>query len=702
MGSKSGLAYVDSFNIYSRYEGQLYTYIMLKGEEGNEFSLLDVDSTEDHNGVTILINLKSEDDYEIFLEKMKTQLAYFSGVYIESYYDDIESSYKIIQGEGWRFSELNTDEYLHISLNDVYYPLDFNKLNIPPIKLPIALSFGLNDKITPIPSREGFMYTPVVKEMILNRIKSVGKYFVELWNKKAPSAPDVETAHILHDHFGEVCLYSESENGEEIKNITIKVDKKLENFAGCKMHSVTLELYPGLDSEKLYKNTSYIFRPYRVYGQYSSGKYTTKFGRDGSESLPLTATEVQYYPCYLLKTGESLSKEQIGYIKWRNRECRIVRQHTVTKLGKFNKDHYYPGECYRGLLELDKEPKDTWRDLIKQYQAYATTYTTDKFKSIDDIVPSPEYFQWKEEQKAERKKARYNTKEEITFSTIREVSRRANTKNRWLVDNSTTLTIAALKRLKGLYIYSDDQDESIDEELWNIFRFTTTDQTKRGTRIVMLSDRNYKKLEKIQSFKPLPNWINVKDFWNKKSRFFSNYLTRWFLNQIQSDIKDPDIYGESRLINKKDKAKFDSLITRVGNLSTSFSDNWLTQKVNLYHHNKWLDYNLINEFIIVYKEVHKYDFLKVLNCNYKDTQLVKSIAYTLFIKQCKKDKQLGSPSYKTYDLEKIIKDHLVAINISSTAVEIVDEGDEFDEIDDLEEVSVFNRLPRQYSELQPF
>ena len=55
IGSKSALSYRDSFNIISRHEGVEYRYVMFKGEEGTQLSLLDMEDTLEKNGVTIKI-----------------------------------------------------------------------------------------------------------------------------------------------------------------------------------------------------------------------------------------------------------------------------------------------------------------------------------------------------------------------------------------------------------------------------------------------------------------------------------------------------------------------------------------------------------------------------------------------------------------------------------------------------------------------
>lgn len=684
LGSKSALSYVDSFTIHSRYEGKLYSYLMLKGEEGTELSLLDINDTTDHNGVTIVINLKESDDYEIFLEKIRTQLCYFEGVYIDTYYDDINTDYKIIKTDNWKYSELNQDPNLHLCLDNVYYPLDFNKLGIETIKMPIGLNFSLNDGIMPIPSREGFMYTPDVKEMILNRIKAIGIEFIEKWNAISPNASTLEAAHDMHDHWGTITLYHEEENGLVIKHIAIKVDKKLEKITDLKMKSVCLSLFPNMDVDKLYTNRSYLLQEYQIYGKSENNTYQTKFGykrREESEALNIYDIDSRLRTIYLLKTGEVLTKLQITYLKWLKRDFLIIRKHSSTKLGKINKDKYYDQHHYIGLLDLYKEPKDKWRNLIKEYQALIKTYTN-QFLELENIVPSKDFLEWKETCKSIRKVAKRNTKEEITFCEIY-YSTRTNSKSKFLVykDNKRVIKVSDLSKQQGLFIYSKDQDEFISEELYNLFI------NDKKIHVVVLSERNYQKIIKE---KKLHNWIKVEDFWKTKNKWIANYLTRFLLDKSYNLLKKPSLNTNSTILDKKSYSDFQAIYQYFCSFSIPkhITEDWLYGKLYLYNKNNWLKNDQINLFKKVLIDIYKFDFLNVLNFHYEDKKLLKKFALTLYLKQKEEDKIKGITSYKQIDIDKVITHVLTPVEEKN-----VNTKENLDLLEDLdEEITVINEL----------
>lgn len=676
LGSKSALSYVDSFMIHSRYDGKIYSYLMLKGEKGTELSLLDINDCDDRNGVTIVITLKEEEDYEIFLEKIKTQLPYFESVYIETYYDDIENDFKIVKTEDWKYSELNTDPYMHLSLDNVYYPLDFNKLGIEPIKIPIGITFSLNDGIVPTPSREGFLYTPQVKSLILEKIKKVGNEFIDKWNNIAPAAKDLNEAHRLHDHWGVINLYKEEENGIVLKNINIKIDKTIEKICENKMKSVVLSLFPNLDVENLHKNLIHLLQDYKVFSEYSG--YTFKSRIEGESGYRDLLPSSLYQPVYLFEPGEVITKQQLGYLKWLGKPFLIARKHSHTKLGHYDRYGSYGRNTYRFLLNLDKKPKEKWRQLIQEYQDLVKTYT-DQLIPSSTIVPTQEYFDWKESQKKARKPRSVKSKEDITYSTIRKASR-SNAKSKYLVNQSFTIPMNTLSKQKGLFIYCGDQDEQIPKELYELFSYK-----KENIQLVMLSERNYNKLQKLGK---IHNWIKAEDFWNTKNKYFSKYLTIDLLDRVLSNINSPSFVDQTILVEIKTKSKQQKLVKTLNWVDGRYiSDEFLLEKIRLYHKNNWLDQTLINKFIEIYTDIHKFDFLSVFNIYYNDKKQLKKFATTLYLDQIQKSKKSGNLWYEQLDIKSEINK---VIEGTKTIQQILDEEDELEkeEIEEVEDITI--------------
>jgi hypothetical protein len=154
LGFKSPLAYSSSFYFVCKKDGMERKYMMYEGEDTNTIDLLYEKPTEERNGVKIIIPVKYGDTYN-FKRKIKEQLCYFESVYFDVPEDSsITNEFIISRHEHFQFSELSTDNNLHICLDNVYYPLDFTKLGIDRIQFPVALRFSLSDGLYPTPNRE--------------------------------------------------------------------------------------------------------------------------------------------------------------------------------------------------------------------------------------------------------------------------------------------------------------------------------------------------------------------------------------------------------------------------------------------------------------------------------------------------------------------------------------------------------------------
>lgn len=702
LGSKSALSYVDSFHVISRFDGKEYDFLMLKGAEGTELSLLDINDTTEHNGVQIKVYLNDDDDYETFLEKMKHQLCYFEGVFIETEYNDIESDYKIIKTTDWKYSELNQDKYMHLSLDNVYYPLDFEKLGIEPIKMPIAICLSLKDNIIPTPNRENIIYNTHVKELIISKIKSVGKYFIEKWNTVAPFATNIEEGHRIHNNLGEICIYDSVDLNGNNKKISVKVDRKLEKICEVEMKSVTLELFPNLSIEFLHDNMAFFYQEYRIYGKFQYNNYKTKFGTKlvPKQSDSLVYNEIASDHIILLENGEEISKLQIEYLRFVDQNYYVVRKHTTTKLGKLNRTNYYNIDNYRGLLKLHKKPKEliynnttgkwesSWRKIIQEYQAFLKSYT-DQFIKIDSIVPTQEFFDWKEKNKKERKKARCNSKEEISFYTIRHASRGSHI---FVKDNKKTIKICDLHKQIGLFMFLHEDD--IDE----INEYYSLTSIISKLNIVVFTDHNYKKLIKEIEHKPIHNWMHFKTFFDKKNKNLANKLTSYLCCNIHKKfLNRHQLNKNSYIIEKNANKNFDKIYELIQDYSFySISESNILKYIKLYAKNNWFNQNIITDFKREFTNVHKFDFMDAFNFYYKDQKLIKKFALSLYLKQRIEEKKRGIITYQRYDIDNFITKFLQEPEIIITSEMISpiinkDEDEIFD--DDEEEVLVSNSVP---------
>jgi len=161
------------------------------GEQVANSLLLHEKETQEINGVVVTIPIKNG-DLNDFYHKIKEQLCYFAGVYFENC--DVEDDFKVYRNDLFQSSDICQDRNMHISLDDVYYPIDFNKLGITPIQFPVAIRFNLEEGlITPIPNRENIEYTKQTKQAILDRIKLIADWFITKYNETLEETDDVNT-----------------------------------------------------------------------------------------------------------------------------------------------------------------------------------------------------------------------------------------------------------------------------------------------------------------------------------------------------------------------------------------------------------------------------------------------------------------------------------------------------------------------------
>lgn len=195
LGSKSPLSYTDAFYVTTIFEGTKYEYMVYKGEKAPKIELINSESTALGNGTLVSIDVSNIYD---FIKACKNQLAYFDNVYFEGCYSlnsvetySLKNRYKIIEGDNFKYRPDANFRYLHICIGKVYYKLDFEKLGIPTIEVPIALKFEIGDLII-TPERENIRYITFeridedgntsevdTKKVILDKIKLVRKELEE-------------------------------------------------------------------------------------------------------------------------------------------------------------------------------------------------------------------------------------------------------------------------------------------------------------------------------------------------------------------------------------------------------------------------------------------------------------------------------------------------------------------------------------------
>jgi hypothetical protein len=203
-GSKSPLAYKDEYNIVTIVNGIKYKWLVYKGENRPEATLISQENTDESSGTTVIVELEKQffiNTYNIrnFIGKLKSELGYFNSVFLK--FENIHfyltnnkwnNDYKIYYNDIFKIRSDNEDRQfnkLKICIGEVSYPFDKTLLSKSSLiedksflnkieNLPIGLNFKIGD-LKVIPSREDIKYTNDDIIAINNKLKELKIWFFD-------------------------------------------------------------------------------------------------------------------------------------------------------------------------------------------------------------------------------------------------------------------------------------------------------------------------------------------------------------------------------------------------------------------------------------------------------------------------------------------------------------------------------------------
>ena len=526
LGFKSPLSYCSSFYFITRKNGIERKYMMYEGEEVNNIDLLYETKTTKPSGVKVVIPVKRGDVYS-FVDKMREQLAYFEHVYFDvkvpsgGYYNgryrstaDIPNGFKIFRHEDFQISELTQDKSMHICLDDVYYPIDFSKLGISPIEVPVGLRFGLNDGLMPTPNRESIRYTPEAKAIIIDKIKKVADYFFTEYNKTIHDSDDVfAVANYLRDTSKIVVIE------DRTYNIT-----PLKSYTTVKISTPKLKGITRLDLGRILVNDSFLFGEYVTTSIIKHGRFSKSiYYSDITMQLVTVENKGNLICTYKDKLGE-IKKE---YIKYQYPDqaagygkIKFLRKSTPYKLFSF-KDQ----PSYYSILGLRKVPRSEWRETIKEFQ-YLQSLLFKNFVDLDKLDIPQEWLA------ARRKKSvvavtstgkvlyrKPKLKGEIIYKKAVDLERYCRGNN--CKFESETCKLEEICKRPFLMIYAGHNDASKMDQLYGIL-------DKKKVKIITLSDREMKLVKDAD----IHNLISYEDFMKGNNKVFQRAVSAFLIDGL--------------------------------------------------------------------------------------------------------------------------------------------------------------------------
>jgi hypothetical protein len=528
LGFKSPLAYTSAFYFIGRKGGMERKWMLYEAEDDqNKIDLLYESSTKERNGVKIIVPVKYGDRYD-FEAKIKEQLAYFESVYFDCG-TSVRNDFIITRTEDFQWSELNNDRKLHICLDNVYYPIDFPKLGISPINLPVALRFKLTDGLFPVPNREQLKYSPEAKKVILAKLAKVADYFVNKYNS---NVKDSDSVFDIFRHYSGATRYVDGISKNSLDVSLLKPYSKIKfidpELVGLKLLKIKDLLYVK----------DYLLQEYVIKYTLRNGRFNSENGNKWRQTLYFSAIEDK--EVYIFTELSALKKAYLRESKnWDTKS--FVKKDISILLGNPYKKVTGSGmQTWMKILSLQSHPKKEWRDRIKECQ-YIIGLLTKSFIDVDKLDVPETWIEGRKKQKVQAMVAkgthvrRKKLTGEVTGKMSEPLERFVSGKNCKFV--STVLQMKDAHKAKYFIVYGGTEDEEKFQKYFTVFN-------KKDVKFVMFSERELKNLKDIE----LHNWMKMEEFEKGRHKIFKRAITAYLIDQLEE--KNHHLFDRKILIKE--------------------------------------------------------------------------------------------------------------------------------------------------------
>ena len=528
LGFKAPLAYSSSFYFTCRKNGVERKYMMYEGEETNSIDLLYEKPTAERNGVKIMIPVKYGDTYD-FKNKIKEQLAYFENVYFNV--EGIDNNFKIYRAEHYQVSELCTDSYIHVCLDNVYYPLELDKLGLTDksgnsykrLSVAIGLRFSLTDGLFPTPNRESLRYTQEAKQLIKNKIELIANDLMVRYNKSIEDTYDVRA---VIDYYGNHSKHIKDHNGDqwEISDIL--------KFASVPQRTPTLLNTKYFTAEQVYKLRDYLLNEYE--GKYELSSYRGRMSECKSHwDQDVRLSNLNRNTKLAVYEG-SFPDRKRRYIKelWKGQSVKFIRKSKPFTLFSKSKDWTTNSvftnpdmRCYHDLLKLYHYPKAQWRAIITEFQTLQAGLTKG-FVDLDAIdvpeawIVADKLKNYKPKPKA-AKNGKVKEKGDVNVKQATSPERETGFNAKFV---PVVYDGKLLHKRKMLTVYGKEEDRAKLDYLFGLFK-----KVENEIVFVVMSDREIKVLEMYE----LHNFMPLATFLKGHNKPFKRMMTALLIGRVR-------------------------------------------------------------------------------------------------------------------------------------------------------------------------
>jgi len=573
LGFKAPLAYSSSFYFTCRKDGMERKYMMYEGEETNSIDLLYERATSERNGVKIMIPVKYGDSYD-FTNKIREQLAYFESVYFNV--QGIDNKFKIHRAEHYQVSDLSKDSNLHICLDNVYYPLDLEKLDltdkkgnkIKRISADMGLRFSLTDGLFPTPNRESLRYTQEAKQIIKKKIEMIAD---ELMVKYNETIVDTDNVRAVIEYYSNTYRHIKNHEGKQWEVSTLL------NFSSIPQRTPTLLNATYFTAEQVYKLRDYMLNEYE--GKYELNSYRGRMSECKSHWDQDVRLSNLNRDTKLAVYEGSFPDRKRRYIKelWKGQSVKFIRKSKPFTLFSKSKDwttsSYYSNpdmRCYYDLLKLHQRHRSHWRAMIKEFQGLQAGLTKG-FVDLDAIDVPEEWIiadkakNYKPKPKA-AKNGKIKEKGDINVKQATSPERETGLNAKFV---PTVYDGKDLHKRKMLTVYGKEEDRTNLDYLFGLFK-----RMEHEIKFVIMSDREIKVLE----IYGLHNFMPLVTFLKGHNKPFKRMMTALLIDRVKDVYSN--VFACRRGLDSVSSELSEDLL-ELQDYSTNKLSSWVKQTADL-------------------------------------------------------------------------------------------------------------------------
>lgn len=611
LGFKSPLAYSSTFYFVARKNGIERKYMMYEGEDVNTIDLLYESETTEGNGVKVIVPVKYSDHYS-FKVKIKEQLAYFQNVYFNV--PEVDNSFKILRTEHYQISDISRDGFLHICLDDVYYPIDFAKLGIKSISFPIGLRFGLSDGLFPTPNRESLRYTEESKKIILDKIELVATEIIKLYNSQIS---EVSNLKLIYDY------YQGYNKSIELNGSKYSIEDLI-LYSKEKVKEPNIEGIENLDLKHLFRIiTDSLFRDWEVkYTLYNNRISESKY----NESIYLSRLFSKQL--YII---DNFSKNLKDYIRDTSNNNYITKYFIKkTKSFKLFPSRGYSGsfsgslDNYYNILNLKNIPRKDWRTHIKEFQLLKQKLEEYILKDYyNPEIPK----EWLDARKKQRTRTtnisvRANKLEgEVSCKIATNLLRDVYGKN--CKFEPFVLKLNEVYKNPGLYIYEEYENR---DKLDKLFLATS----KNNIKLITFSKKEFQIIENLN----IHNLMSYNKFMEGNNAPFKRIVTANLISQLIS--KNTSLFSNSYKFSEL-STEFQQTLDELNDYKRKNINQYLNSEVvdamySVAKEHNLFDYSIYNKYVKMNELLEKHTFINYLSKHftYGDNSELISVFRDLF------------------------------------------------------------------------